>query len=83
MSDVIGVLNSGSSSIKYSLFAIDGRRSPPNVHGQIEGIYTAPRFVAKVRWQGDRGKTWGEGVKLGHRDATEFLLGFLRNELPA
>ena len=81
MSDVIGVLNSGSSSIKYSLFAIDGDNLLPNLYGQIDGIYTAPRFVAKVDGKVIAEKSWGDGVKLGHRDATEFLLGFLRNEI--
>ncbi len=81
MADVIGVLNSGSSSIKYSIFSVEGADLRPSVYGQLEGLYSSPRFVAKSDGEIRAEKSWGEGVKLGHRDATEFLLGFLRNEL--
>lgn len=81
MADVIGVLNSGSSSIKYSLFVVDGEDLCPGVYGQIEGLYTSPRFVAKANGEIQAEKSWGDGVKLGHRDATDYLLGFLRNEI--
>ena len=81
MADVIGVLNSGSSSIKYSLFSVEGDDLRPSVYGQIEGIFTSPRFVAKSGGKIQAEKSWGDGVKLGHRDATEYLLAFLRNEI--
>ncbi len=81
MDDVIGVLNSGSSSIKFSLFSVDGDDLRPSVYGQIESLYTSPRFVARLDGKIQAEKSWGEGVKLDHRDATEFLLAFLRNEL--
>jgi len=82
MPDCIGVLNSGSSSIKYTIFVIDGDELRPSIRGQIESIFSSPHFVAK-----DAGgrmvteKFWDAGETLNHRQATEFLLGFLRNEL--
>ena len=46
MTDAILVLNAGSSSIKFSVF--DPRaRLDPSLRGQVEGLYTAPRFTAK------------------------------------
>jgi acetate kinase len=82
MSDCIGVLNSGSSSIKYCIFEMDGGALRPSIRGQIERIFTSPRFVAKDESDSIVAeKFWGAGASLDHRQATEFLLGFLRNEL--
>ena len=47
MSVSILVLNAGSSSIKFVLFAEREGELDPVVRGQIEGLYTAPRFVAR------------------------------------
>ena len=48
MSDnAILVLNAGSSSIKFLLFAERDGELDPVVRGQIEGIQTAPRFIAR------------------------------------
>lgn len=81
MPDCIGVLNSGSSSIKFSIFVVDEEELRPNIRGQIEAIFTAPHFVAKEQGRVVAEKSWGEGNPLDHRVAAEFLLGFLRNEL--
>ena len=82
MSAAILVLNAGSSSIKFSVFMLQGEDLEQNVRGQIEGLFTAPRFVAKG---GDGGtiseKSWGDGVKLGHAGALDHLNRFLREEL--
>src|SRR5215831_10737194 len=45
--DAIAVVNAGSSSIKFSLFGVRGDALELTVHGQAEGLYTAPRFLAK------------------------------------
>ncbi len=42
MSDVVLVLNAGSSSIKFSVFEAEGENIPL-FNGQVEGLYTAPR----------------------------------------
>jgi acetate kinase len=82
VSEAILVINAGSSSIKFSLFVLRGEELEQDVRGQIEGLFTAPRFVAK-----DGGgktvseKSWGEGVKLGHEGALDHLTQFLRGEL--
>jgi acetate kinase len=48
MADVILVLNAGSSSLKFSAFApADGLDPTLLLKGQIEGIGTRPRFLAR------------------------------------
>jgi acetate kinase len=81
MPEVIGVLNAGSSSIKFSLFNLSNDQAELLVHGQAEGIYTAPRFVAKNR-EGKvmSEKSWPEGTKLGHDGAIDYLFSYVRAE---
>ena len=81
MADAIAVVNAGSSSIKFSLFAEQDGKLELKARGQIEGIYTAPHFVAK----GSAGallaeNSWSDGVKLGHDGALDHLMGFVRGE---
>jgi acetate kinase len=79
MTDVILVLNAGSSSLKFSVF-LD--RDPPEqlVHGQIEAIFTRPRFVARDRSGGPIAENeWKAGAKLGHEGAIEFLFAWGRS----
>jgi acetate kinase len=79
MTDVILVLNAGSSSIKFSAFATQGSEMELVMRGQIEGIFTSPRFAAKDSHGAQIGsKDWGEGVDLGHAGAIGFLADFLR-----
>ncbi|HXJ76315.1 MAG TPA: acetate kinase, partial [Candidatus Dormibacteraeota bacterium] len=85
MKDAILVLNAGSSSVKFSVFVIDSNTLELELRGQLDGLLTSPRFVAKnPMGQIVAEKSWGEGVKLGHEGALEhlrtFLLG-LANEL--
>jgi len=86
MADVIAVLNAGSSSLKFSLFAqlpgVAKEGLAIVARGQAEGLYTSPRFVAKD----ESGKvidekTWGEGATVGHAGALEYLVAFLRERL--
>ena len=44
MTRVIGVLNAGSSSVKFSVFAVAGSDLRPLFRGEFEGIGTAPHF---------------------------------------
>jgi len=85
MTDAILVLNAGSSSIKFSVFLVEQDQLKLNLNGQIEGLFTSPRFLAKST-DGTviSEKAWGEGVKLGHDGAIEHLrvfLGELRGKL--
>jgi len=82
MADAIAVLNAGSSSIKFSLFALRADGLELDLRGQIEGLYTAPRFVAKDRDGIPLAqKSWGEGVKLGHPGALDHLVAYVRERL--
>ena len=79
MADVILVLNAGSSSLKFSAFDVEGDQLPLLLKGQIEGLSTAPRFVAKDAQGAELGsKAWGEGTGLGHDGAIAYLIDFLR-----
>jgi acetate kinase len=84
MSDAIVVLNAGSSSFKFSLFAIDGTALDLVARGQAEGLFTSPKFVARDPTGTKLAeKAWGEGVALGHAGALDHLIAFLRAEYGA
>ncbi len=79
-SDAIAVLNAGSSSIKFSLFAQGGDDLALVLRGQVEAISTAPRFVAKnVGGETISTHAWPEGTRLGHEGALEHIVEFLRS----
>jgi len=82
MDDYALVLNAGSSSLKFSMFAEHGARTMLLVRGHAEGLSTSPRFIAKSA-EGVvlEEKAWGDGVSLGHEGAVEHLVGFLRGRL--
>ena len=82
MSDAIVVLNAGSSSIKFSLFELRADRLELTQHGQIEALYTAPRFIAEdASGKVQAEKSWAEGAKLGHAGALDHLVAHLRASL--
>ncbi len=82
MSDAILVVNAGSSSIKFSLFLERGEALDPLLGGQIESLYTAPRFKAKDAAGAVLGeRQWAQGEALGHDGAIAYLAGFLRERL--
>ena len=72
MSDALLVLNAGSSSLKFSVFL---NEDPPRplLRGQIEGLPTHPRFVARDATAIVGEKEWEAGARLDHRGAIEFL----------
>jgi acetate kinase len=79
MTDAIGVLNAGSSSLKFSLFEVRDGALALALRGQAEGLYTSPRFVAKdASGVTVAEQSWGDGVELGHEGALEHLLGVVR-----
>ena len=73
MIDAILVLNAGSSSIKFSLFAHRAAALAPVASGQVEAIYTPPHFVAKPVGE----KRWEAGAKLAHDGALAHVLDWL------
>jgi acetate kinase len=72
-SEAILVINAGSSSLKFSVFVSDGALKPL-LRGQIGALFTNPHFIA-YDGSGDviGEKSWGEGTRLGHEGAIEFL----------
>jgi acetate kinase len=81
VADAIIVLNAGSSSLKFSLYALAGADLVLDVRGQIEGLLTAPRFVAlDATGALIAERTWSAAM-LDHAGATSFLLGFLERDL--
>jgi acetate kinase len=82
MSDAIAVLNAGSSSIKFALFVECDDELELDVGGQIEGLYTAPRFVARDRnGKVEADASWNDRVSLDHGGALDYLVPFLRQRL--
>ena len=81
MADTVLVLNAGSSSIKFSAFVQQRDALEPLLRGQMEGLFTAPRFEAKNA-AGDNvsERAWPEGTRLGHTGALEHMVGFLREQ---
>jgi len=82
MNNMILVVNAGSSSIKFSLFAEDVPGLPLRLRGQVEGLYSEAHFEA-VDSDGARvaDHRWAAGVALGHDRAIAFLTDFLRQYL--
>ena len=82
MSDAILVVNAGSSSIKFSLFLERGEALDLLLGGQIEGLYSAPRFTAKDAAGAIVGeRQWADGEPLGHDGGLAHLADFLRERL--
>jgi acetate kinase len=73
MTDALLVLNAGSSSLKFSAF----KTGPPLdvfVRGQFASLTTNPKFIAKDSHEHTVDEqAWGEGHKLSHHDAVEYL----------
>ena len=80
MSDLILVLNAGSSSIKFALY--DGEDDPRlRLKGQVEGIGVAAHFSARDADGNSLGEqSWLEGIQPDHELSTEFLMHWLRAE---
>lgn len=82
MTDAIVVLNAGSSSLKFSLFALDRDALALQMRGQLEGLATAPRFIAQdAAATTIAERTWP--APLDHAGAIDHLLLFLQGHLGA
>src|SRR3989449_9280674 len=80
-SAAILVLNAGSPSIKLAVFAERAGELALELRGEVEGLYTDPRFQAhdpagRVLAE----KSWGR-TTLGHDGAVEYLGDFLQHHL--
>jgi acetate kinase len=80
MKGSISVVNSGSSSIKFSLFGnVEKDELSLVFGGQVEGIGVAPRFKAR----NDQGeifeeKTWEQGPDINHESLMAYIIGWIR-----
>ena len=84
MTDAILVLNAGSSSIKFSLFAEAGIEPAVVASGQIESLDTSPHFIAKnSAGQTASEKRWAQGTKLGHDGAVAHIMDWLKTTYAA
>jgi acetate kinase len=82
VSDVIAVLNAGSSSLKFSLFAVDGDKLDVTHRGQIEGLHSSPQFVARnADGKVEAQQSWEAFAPLGHDGALARLMQFVRDQL--
>jgi acetate kinase len=83
MAETILVVNAGSSSIKFQLFEIGkGDRLKRRFKGQIEGIRTHPRLIAKdPAGQVLVDETWPAEEVNSVPAALEKLIGFLRPQI--
>jgi acetate kinase len=79
------VLNAGSSSLKFALFAINGELAEtPAISGQVEGIGATPELTVKTA----AGKikeavpVTSDQLEQQHRDALTHLFGWLKAHHP-
>ncbi len=78
MSDAILVINAGSSSLKFSVFHIDGAGLAPVVTGNLEELMGRARFRAVDPSGASVDEhAWPEGAPPGHDGALAFLLDWL------
>ena len=80
MKGSISVVNSGSSSIKFSLFDhLETQTLRLVFGGLVEGIGVAPRFKARNH-QGDllEEKSWENGPDVNHESLMGYIIGWIR-----
>lgn len=73
MDGAILVINAGSSSLKFSVYAAGGPGLRVTASGNLEELYAKPRFQAQ---SAGGARTWD--APLGHDGAIDFLLDWLR-----
>jgi acetate kinase len=82
MTDAILVVNAGSSSIKFSVFLEQPGTLELLLGGQVESLYTTPRFKASdTAGNVIVERKWAQGEVLGHDGAVNYLAVFLREQL--
>lgn len=83
MSDIIPILNGGSSSLKFSIFEIvDEQSLALRITGQIEGLGRSPRFVAKNE-KGDllEERHWENASTIDHGFLFGYLVGWATGQI--
>ena len=82
MQGCISVVNSGSSSIKFSLFDhVEKEELRLVFGGQVEGIGVAPRFKAcNAQNETIEEKTWEHGPEVNHESLMAYIIGWIREQ---
>jgi acetate kinase len=81
MTGAILVLNAGSSSLKFSLYASSAGGPRRLLRGQIEGLTTAPAFVAHdAQDRVVQRRDWPDRDALGYAGAVAHVLDFVQQE---
>ncbi|WP_395665735.1 acetate/propionate family kinase [Methylocella sp.] len=79
MTDVILVINAGSTSLKFGVYGAGAdRKLPLLLGGGVDGMSTAPHFSAAA----PDGKPidshdWGQGKAIDHKTALSFVVGWV------
>lgn len=82
MKSAILIINSGSSSIKFSLFVEEPNCLSLHWRGQIDGIGVRPQFQVKNSFnEGIEDQLWDQSDKLNHEFFMKFLIEWLRLNL--
>lgn len=83
--EAVLVLNAGSSSIKFELFALEGGGAVSRLSGQVEGLGAAPRVIARDgrgRLLVDRRWQQGEAGPTDHASALAIIIEGLDRAAP-
>jgi len=77
--EVLLTVNAGSSSIKFALFEVMPQRDPSlRNHGQIEGLGTAPHFLARDKAGAVLAeRRWPDGAEVTHEEVFTELLQWI------
>lgn len=79
MRDAYLVINTGSSSVKFALYAATAAEPTLQLRGKVDGIGADPAFSVRdangkrIHDQDD----WGPGSPLSHAEAVQLILGWL------
>jgi acetate kinase len=84
MARAIAVLNAGSSSLKFCIYLEEDSDLRPLFRGQVEGLFTAPKFRVRDQAGASVGETtWPDGTRLGHEGAIEHLFAWAEEQRKA
>ncbi len=82
MKEGILVVNAGSSSIKFSLYVTDGKSAPVLENkGLVDGIYVAPKFIAKKPDGTVLGKKEWSDPQTRREDLMGYVLDWMRDNM--
>jgi acetate kinase len=77
-SDALLVLNAGSSSLKFSVYLSTEGAPHHLLGGELEGLFTHPRFIARSNGRVVAEQEWPPGTRLAHVGAVQHLLAWGR-----